>query len=311
MTSPAVSVVIPTYNNPRLLAETLETVFAQAFTDYEVIVVNDGSTDDTLKKLGEYGNRIRVIDQPNGGIGVARNRGIDEARGKYVALLDHDDLWKPGKLGAQVAYMEANPKLSACSVRYSYTTFPDRPSYDFDGSMGPGGVIRRPMRHLSVGCTFLISSAIMFDREKARGLRYETRRQCIEDVPFQVGLFARGEFGIAGEGILMVYRWHESNSSKEAGFYYNGIALLRELDGRGELPVAAPAERKDLLMFLGYVGRVAAASQLIAGKRGNAMGVYRREFGHQFRLRRWRFLVMFMAALVMPNVMVRKYFGGR
>jgi glycosyltransferase involved in cell wall biosynthesis len=109
---PLVSVVIPTYNQPQLLLETLQSVFAQTLTDYEIVVVNDGSTDDTLERLRPVADRIRIISQENTGIGGARNRGIAESRGKYVALLDHDDLWMSEKLEEQAGYFEKHPECS-------------------------------------------------------------------------------------------------------------------------------------------------------------------------------------------------------
>jgi glycosyltransferase involved in cell wall biosynthesis len=89
-----VSVVIPVYNGEGTIAEALDSVFAQRFQDsFEVIVVNDGSTDGTRALLGKYGDRIRVIDQENAGIAAARNAAIRAAAGEYIALLDADDTW--------------------------------------------------------------------------------------------------------------------------------------------------------------------------------------------------------------------------
>src|SRR5665213_1499013 len=111
MTNPSISVVIPTYNRPDLLRETLDSVFAQTFGDYEVIVVNDGSTDTTAGRLEEmratYGERLRVITTTTGGVGAARHRGIDEARGTYVATLDHGGIWRTRRLGPRFGSREA------------------------------------------------------------------------------------------------------------------------------------------------------------------------------------------------------------
>lgn len=108
---PAVSIIIPTYNHRDFVLATLNSVFAQTFTDYEVIVINDGSPDDTaevLRPLAEAG-RIRYIEQENTGQSLARNRGIAEAGGEFIALLDDDDLWPPDKLEWQVDAMARHP----------------------------------------------------------------------------------------------------------------------------------------------------------------------------------------------------------
>ena len=113
---PLVSVVIPAYGHADLIGQTLESVFAQSFEDYEVVVVVDGSPDDTadrLRPLAEAG-RIRMVEQQNAGQAAARNRGLDLARGRYVALLDDDDLWPADKLAWQAAAMEADSSLVMC-----------------------------------------------------------------------------------------------------------------------------------------------------------------------------------------------------
>jgi len=105
----AVSVVIPTYNHADFVRQTLDSVFAQTFADYEVIVVNDGSPDNTadlLRPLADAG-RIQYVEQVNGGQARARNTGIALARGEFIALLDDDDLWPPDKLAWQVAALRA------------------------------------------------------------------------------------------------------------------------------------------------------------------------------------------------------------
>lgn len=106
-----VSVVIPTYNSADFLGEALQSVFDQTFDDYEIIVVDDGSTDNTRSLIERYANRIRYIYQDNGGASKARNRGIAGARGKYIAFLDADDRWEPDKLEKQVGILSANPEL--------------------------------------------------------------------------------------------------------------------------------------------------------------------------------------------------------
>lgn len=110
--TPLVSVVIPAFNRAFILPEALDSVLAQTYKDFEVIVVDDGSTDNTEEVLQPYIQRrgVRFLVQANQGPAAARNRGIEAARGKYVAFLDSDDLWLPIKLSVQIPRMEAHPE---------------------------------------------------------------------------------------------------------------------------------------------------------------------------------------------------------
>jgi len=109
--SPRVSVIIPTYNRAQMLVECLESVISQTFTDYEVIVIDDGSTDDTGELVKPYLDRIEYIKHENKGNAAARNSGLDIARGELIAFLDSDDLWLPGKLEREVDYLDGHPDV--------------------------------------------------------------------------------------------------------------------------------------------------------------------------------------------------------
>lgn len=109
--TPTVSVIIPAYNAAWCVQTAIGSVLAQDFADYELVVIDDGSTDDTAEILRAYGNRLRVIPQRNGGMSMARNRGIEESKGEFAAFLDADDWWLPGKLSRQVGLMRARPSL--------------------------------------------------------------------------------------------------------------------------------------------------------------------------------------------------------
>jgi len=114
---PAVSVVIPAYNAEGFIAETLDSVLSQTFQDYEVVVVDDGSVDDTRGVVESYDDaRIRYVRQENGGASRARNRGIADSSGELVAFLDADDLWLPEKLERQVEVFRENPELGLLST---------------------------------------------------------------------------------------------------------------------------------------------------------------------------------------------------
>src|SRR5688500_19764582 len=95
---PTVSIVIPTYNCEAYISETLYSVLGQTFTDLELIVVDDGSTDRTREIVASFGTSVRLLSQANSGVCAARNYGIREAAGRYLCLMDHDDYWYPDKL---------------------------------------------------------------------------------------------------------------------------------------------------------------------------------------------------------------------
>jgi glycosyltransferase involved in cell wall biosynthesis len=111
---PLVSVIIPTYNAGSFIETSIDSVLAQTLGDFELIVVDDGSTDDTAVRLARYGSRIRQLTQPNRGVSRARNRGIQEAQGRWVAFLDADDAWKPTKLARQVELLAGQTLHLAC-----------------------------------------------------------------------------------------------------------------------------------------------------------------------------------------------------
>jgi glycosyltransferase involved in cell wall biosynthesis len=114
--NPKVSVVIPTYNRADKVQKSVESVLAQSLADLEVIVVDDGSSDETAQTLQHaFGDRIRYYFQPNQGVSVARNRGIEVARGEWVAFLDSDDLWEKDKLEWQFKALDRfGPRCGAC-----------------------------------------------------------------------------------------------------------------------------------------------------------------------------------------------------
>jgi len=123
VTDPRVSIVVPVYNAERTLVATLRSVWAQTCGDFELLVVNDGSTDGTAALLaGQSDPRLRVISQRNAGVSASRNRGVAEARGEFVAFLDGDDLWTPDKLQAQVAALQGAPDAA---LVYSWTDLID------------------------------------------------------------------------------------------------------------------------------------------------------------------------------------------
>ena len=134
---PSFSVVVPLYNTQRYIAEALESVLAQTFSDFEVVVVNDASQDDgpaIVQRYAERDDRVRMITQENRGLAGARNSGIRAARGRYIALLDADDAFQPDKLELHFRHLEANPQVG---VSYA-------PSLLIDDESRPMGLSQSP-----------------------------------------------------------------------------------------------------------------------------------------------------------------------
>lgn len=111
-----VSVVIPTYNRSAFLRDAIDSVLCQQEAAFELIVVDDGSSDDTEKIVESYGTAVRYVRQSNSGVSAARNKGLAMACGEWLAFLDSDDFWLPGKLRLQLDYLAATPALKVCQT---------------------------------------------------------------------------------------------------------------------------------------------------------------------------------------------------
>ena len=148
-----ITVIIPLYNKVRTIARTLDTVFQQTYTDYEIVIVDDGSTDgsaDVVRAIGD--SRIRLISQTNAGVSAARNRGIEEARGEFVAFLDADDEWKPDYLETQMQLVEKYPQCHVFATRYE--------TRNEDGNTTPAIIRKLPFADTDgiLGNYFLVAS---------------------------------------------------------------------------------------------------------------------------------------------------------
>lgn len=113
MEEPIVSVIIPTFNRARFLPDALQSVFVQGVPDVQVVVVDDGSTDDTEGVVAAYGDSIQYVRQENGGPAAARNTGLGLAKGRFISFLDSDDVWLPGKMKAELSTFDDAPWADA------------------------------------------------------------------------------------------------------------------------------------------------------------------------------------------------------
>jgi len=108
-----VNIIVPIYNGAEFIGETLESIFAQTYKEYRIIVIDDGSTDNTREAVTKFGQSVNYHYQPSAGAGAARNRGIELANDEFVAFLDADDCWTPKKLERQISVLQENLKLDA------------------------------------------------------------------------------------------------------------------------------------------------------------------------------------------------------
>jgi glycosyltransferase involved in cell wall biosynthesis len=155
--APLVTVVIPAYNCGGVIGEALESVFNQDYPALQVLVIDDGSTDDTVEVVANFGPRVSLIRQPNAGAAVARNEGLRRAEGPYVALLDADDVWLPGKLRLQIAHLQRHPDVGLCCTRWR-VLYPDASgAYHIEQPVSPASVA------VDASCSGWIYGSLLLD----------------------------------------------------------------------------------------------------------------------------------------------------
>ena len=205
--TPLVSVVIPAYESPDYLNQAIRSVCDQTWTDYELIVVDDGSTDECVARY-ELPKTARLIrHESNRGAGAARNTGIRAGKGDYVALLDHDDVWLPGKLEAQVAILEANPDASLAYCRC--TTVDDKLNPKSDTRWTEKSPSADPLRQFLDGWGPIRSCSAILVRRQAFdevGL-FDESLTGTDDYQFYMRLALTHRFAYDPEP-LVLYRMH-------------------------------------------------------------------------------------------------------
>jgi glycosyltransferase involved in cell wall biosynthesis len=209
--NPLVSAIIPTYNRAHIIGEAVDSALAQTYPHIEVIVVDDGSKDDTLARLQQYGNRIRVVNQANAGPAAARNRGIAVSRGELIAFLDSDDIWLPSKIERQVALLrragESVP-CCLCNIMMKWNSG-DRASFDM-ALLKPSaeeGVWLNPDEVLATRFV-LFNQGIMIRREVLEKIGvFDESIRYLEDVEFPLRLSLEGPWAFIGTPLVV---WRES-----------------------------------------------------------------------------------------------------
>lgn len=219
---PLVTVVIPTHNRANYLIDALKSVFNQTLQDFEVIVIDDGSTDGTAEAIkSHYPDSVRYLKQERSGPGAARNRGILMANGKYIAFLDSDDLWASDKLERQVAHMEAHPNVVMTFTDFSRN---ERPGVDIKSCLHKSvhvnsGDIFLPLLKEN----FVVTPSVMVRQDVlARVGLFESHLVGMEDYEFWLRVANEGNIDYLAE-VLTFVREHEERTTRTIAFWRDSV----------------------------------------------------------------------------------------
>ena len=219
-----VSVIIPVYNTGEIIKETIASVMKQTFRDFEIIIVDDGSSDNTVSLIDDQDNpAIRIIRQENTGIAGARNRGIAEANGEYLAFLDHDDIFLPEKLQCQVELLDKDPELAL--VYSPVETFGNTdvkiPDYELISGDVFCSILEQNKIH-SASCIMIRRSFI-----EKYGILFRQEFAPCDDWDFYLRLSRHCRFANTGKALVR-YRLHDGNESNNfEKMYRAGIRVLK------------------------------------------------------------------------------------
>ncbi|HKR56753.1 MAG TPA: glycosyltransferase family 2 protein [Gemmatimonadales bacterium] len=265
--APRVSVVIPTYNRSHTLVRALESVFAQSEPVLEIIVVDDGSTDDTQAVLRKFGDRVRPILKSNGGAGAARNAGIEAARGEFVAFLDDDDAWLTDKVREQVRILDAHPRVGLTSTGAVFLDQDQRLDYVQSWSV-EGEAFDRVLYHNPV-----VTSSVMARRSCLVELPSLFRKDLapVEDWELWIRLCARHEVMVVSRPLVRYYATPAS-AFRKTGVERSQDIYRRMYEGLLLDPVVEPRIRPQWRRVLANIHFLAGVRHYSRGEGLRARG---------------------------------------
>ena len=293
---PLFSVVIPTYNREVLVGATLDSLFSQENQDFEVVIVDDGSTDGTLGVVRGYADRhpgrVNVLEQDHRGCAAARNRGAEAASGEYLAFLDSDDLWFPWTLRVAARVIEENDRPAMAA--FTLFVFKDeQEAYE---------VQEAPLR-IEVGDDFFSTAmksgfALGVAHTVCRREAYLKCGGCLEeningtdsDVLFKMGM--EPGFVRIHEPPLLAYRRHDGSVSVNMEKGYGAVQMMLNNERDGVYPGGPERRRQRLEQILIRV-RAISVSALRRGRPDLAWKIYRQSFWLNAGMLRARYLTMF------------------
>ncbi|MEZ2303521.1 MAG: glycosyltransferase family 2 protein [Microcoleus sp.] len=233
--TPRVSVIIPAYNGDRYIVQAVESVISQTYTSWEIIIVDDGSTDDTRQVLQPYLDRIRYVYQQNQGVAAARNCGIREAQGQFIAFLDQDDFLLSDKLAAQVALFDAQPSLGI--VNSGWRIVQEQGESIFD--IKPWENL--PELDLKTWVVYmpLLPSAMMFSRQWLdRVGGFDSQYDSVDDADLILRLALSGCEAAWLPQVTVCYRQHGQNVSIQRALKQANLSIIlkQKFFSRADLP---------------------------------------------------------------------------
>jgi len=230
--APTASVIIPTFNRAAFLREAIDSVLSQTEKDFELIIVDDGSTDATREMVATHENRMRYFYQPNAGASAARNLGIRHAAGKFITFLDSDDLWLPKKLARQIAWMSTHPEIMLCYTDEIWIRRGVRVNQKKIHAKAGGWIYP-----LCLPRCIISPSSVLMRRElfEAVGVFDEQLPIC-EDYDLWLRVVSRFEVGFLAEPLIVKRGGHSDQlSHREFGIDRYRIAALLKIYEQGEL----------------------------------------------------------------------------
>ncbi len=227
--NPLVSAIIPAFNREHTITRSVISALDQTYPNIEVIVVDDGSSDGTAEVLGQFGNRIMVLEQKNGGPSQARNLGASMARGDILAFLDSDDEWHPEKVEQQVRMMQSyGPSMPCCICNATYTDGHKqsvRTSFSEAGFLTPfdDAILENPLALLMT--TFLLFNQVAAIRREAFELvgGFNANLRLMEDYELSLRLATLGPWGVLREPLVLK---HEETSGIGVTAMKDGVSHL-------------------------------------------------------------------------------------